>query len=322
MVRVRARVVAAHGDRAGSRLLLSGLLLCLATACATSPEGRSQLVTPTPLQGFSAVYSEFDMHLQLVTAANAPACKEAECVADRAFDQRILTLGRRLADTAFRQHAELHLRFPRFEFVVADKLDPGAASSAAGTVVIYRGVRRLDLDDAALAFVLAREMSHIIAGHHDENVTTSILVAVAAQILLPVLNVGALFSGGAATTAAATTAASSAIGTTAVASAASFAGSRALRATFRPQHVQEAEALAMKLLAAAGWDGREVSDQLEVLRPALPDEPGWTAELRESAQRIASLMQGPVLPDPGGNRDQMVPRSLLDLPPPLVSKPF
>ena len=305
-----------------TRSLLCVFLSLLTVACATSPEGRTQLVAPAPLQGFSAVYSEFDLRLQLVTATDAPACSEAECIADRAFDQRILAIGRRLAEVAYRQHPDLHLRFPRFEFVVADKLDPGAASSAAGTVVIYRGVRRLELDDAALAFVLAREMSHVIGGHHDENVTTSILVGLAAQLLFPVLNIPALFSGGAATTAAATTAAGSAVTTTAVASAASFAGSRALRATFRPQHVQEAEAMAMKLLADGGWDGREVSEQLQALRPGLPDEPGWTVELRESVGRIASLMQGPQLPDPATAHDQMVPRSALDLPPPLVSVPF
>jgi hypothetical protein len=301
------------------------LLLCFVAACATSPEGRSQLVAPQPLQGFSAVYSEFDMHLQLVTAAAAPVCREAECAADHAFDQRILALGRRLAWAAFRQHADLRLRFPRFEFVIADKADPGAASSAAGTVVVYRGVRRLNLDDAALAFILAREMSHIIAGHHDENVTTSVLIAVAAQILFPVLNIGALFSSGAsaATTAAATTAASTAVTTTAVTSVASFAGSRALRASDRPLQVREAESVALKLLAAAGWDGREVSDQLEALRPALPDESDWTAELRDSARRIASLMQGPLPEAPAAavSPDQIVPK-LPALPPSAVSKPF
>lgn len=303
------------------RVVLSALLLFLVTACATSPEGRQQLVAPPALQGFSAVYSEFDMHLQLVTAASAPPCQEAVCAADRAFDQRILALGRRLADVAFRQNVDLHLRFPRFDIVVADKVDPGAASSAAGTVVIYRGVRHLELDDAALAFVLAREMSHIIGGHHDENVTTSILVAVAAQILFPVLNIGALFSGSAAT-AAATSAASSTVATTAVASAASFAGSRALRASDRPLQVREAEAMAMRLLAAAGWNGRDVSDQLQAMRPALPDEAEWSRELRESTQRIASLMQGPILQDPAEARDQTAPGLPFELPPPMVSKPF
>lgn len=300
------------------------LLALLPMACATSPEGRTQLVAPAPLQGFSAVYSEFDMHLKLVTVADAPSCSEAECEADRAFDQRILAVGRRLADVAYRQYADLHLRFPRFEFIVADKADAGAASSAGGTVVIYRGVRRLDLDDAALAFVLAREMSHIIGGHHDENVTTSILVAIAAQILLPVFNIArgaaAAISGSTATSAAAATAATA----TAVASAASFAGSRALRASYRPLQVREAEVIAMKLLVAAGWDGREVSDQLEALRPALPDEPDWTVELRESSQRIASVMQGPVLPDSpesAGASAQIAPLPAV-LPPPMVSKPF
>lgn len=278
------------------RVSISVLLLLLLAACSTSPTGRSQLTPPSPLQGFSAVYSEFDMQLQLVVAANAPSCREEECVADRAFDQRILALGKRLADMAFRQHAELYLRFPRFEFVVADKADAGSASSAGGTVVIYRGVRRLNLDDAALAFVLAREMSHVIAGHHDENVTTSILVAVAAQILFPVLNLGSIFSGSAAaTSAAASTAATSVVTTTAVTSAASFAGSRALRASFRPYQVKEAEAMAMELLVAGGWDAREVADQLEDLRASLPDDASWVVELRESAQRIASQMQGPVL---------------------------
>lgn len=303
------------------RILPAVLLLLFVTGCATSPEGRSQLVAPAPLQGFSAVYSEFDMRLQLVTATDAPSCKEAECAADRAFDQRILALGKRLAEVAFRQHPDLNLRFPRFDIVVADKVDAGAASSAAGTVVIYRGVRHLDLDDAALAFILAREMSHIIAGHHDENVTTSILVALAAQILFPVLNLGSLISGSAATTAA-TSAASTAVASTAVASAASFAGSRALRASYRPQHVVEAEAMAMKLLVAAGWDGHDVSDQLQSLRPALAEEPGWLIELRESTQRIAFLLQGPPMPETAGTSAQILPTPPFALPPPMISKPF
>lgn len=311
------------------RVLPALLLVSILTACATSPEGRSQLVAPAPLQGFSAVYSEFDMSLQLVTAADAPSCRDAECAADRAFDRRILALGRRLADAAFRQYPDLHLRFPHFDFVVADKTDAGAASSAGGTVVIYRGVGRLDLDDAALAFVMAREMSHVIGGHHDENVTTSILVAVAAQILLPMLNIAqgaaAAFSGNAATTAAATTVATSTVTTTMVASAASFAGSRALRASYRPQQVREAESMAMKLLVAAGWDAREASDQLEAMRPALPEEPAWTEELRESTRRVAGLTQGPLLPEnpPAvGMLGQVAAELPSDLPPPVVSRPF
>ena len=307
------------------RVLCAVLAAALLGGCVSSLEGRTQLLAPPGLQGLSAVYSEFDMQLQLVTAAAAPSCQEADCVADRAFDQRILAIGQRLAEAAFRQHGELYLRFPRFEFIVADKRDPGAASSAAGSVVLYRGVRHLDLDDGGLGFILAREMGHIIAGHHDENVTTSVLVGITAQILFPVLNLPALIGGSAATTAAATSAASvtvSSVTTTAVASAASFAGSRALRATFRPQQVVEAEAMAMELLAGAGWDGREVAEQLRALPPLLPDGPGWTEELHQSAWRVASLMQGPPQFDLVQTAPQMVPMPLVELPPPLISVPF
>jgi len=300
-----------------SRVLLSVFLLFFVTACATSPEGRPQLVAPAPLQGFSAVYSEFDMHLQLVTAADSPVCQEAQCVADRAFDQRILALGRRLAISAYRQHADLYLRFPRFEFIVADKAEPGAASSAGGTVIVYRGLQHDNLDDAVLAFVLAREMCHVIAGHHDENAFASILVAVAAQILFPALNIGGFFASGAASAAAGT-----ALQATALTSAASFAGSRALRASYRPQQEREAEIIAMKLLAAAGWEGFEVSEKLESLRPTLLGETAWTLNLRESALRVASLMQGPSLPDPDEARGQIISGLPFDLPPPLVSRPF
>lgn len=298
-----------------SRVLLPLFLLFLVTACATSPEGRSQLVAPAPLQGFSAVYSEFDMHLQLVTAADAPACQDAQCVADRAFDQRVLALGRRLAVSAFRQHADLYLRFPRFEFIVVDKVEPGAASSAGGTVMVYRGLQAMNLDDAVLAFVLAREMCHIIAGHHDENVAASVLVAVAAQILFPALNIGGLFAGSAA-------AAGSAAGATALTSGASFLGSRALRASYRPTQVREAEVMSLKLLNAAGWEGAEVSDKLESLRPTLSEEANWTRELRESALNVAGMMQGPPLPSADEARDQMISGLPFDLPPPIVSKPF
>ena len=305
--------------RACRVLLLLAYLMALG-GCGSSAEFRKQIQPPSALKGLSAVYSEFDMQLQLVTASSSASCEQEDCLAERAFDQRVAAIGGHLAETAFRKHPELLLRFPRFEFVVADKRDPGAASSSAGTVAIYRGVRSLELDDGALAFVLAREMGHIIDGHHDENVTTGILVGVAAQLLFPALNLPALFSSGAATSAAASTTATAAA-TAAAASATSVVGTLALRASFRPQQVIEAEAIALELLASSGWDGREVADQLEAL-PLRKQKVEWADELRVSAQRIAGLMQGPPLPRPGDQWPQTVPLSLKDLPPPLISVPF
>lgn len=302
--------------------LLPLFLVFFVTACATSPTGRSQLVAPSALQGFSAVYSELDMRLQLVTAEDAPSCASVDCVEDRAFDQQVLVLGTRLSDAAYRLYPDLISRFPRFEFIVADKAEAGSASSAGGMVVVFRGIRHLKPDDATLAFVLAREMSHVIAGHHDENVTTSVLVAIATQLLFPALN---LVRGGAAavSSSAATTVASSTLTTTAVTSVASFAGARVLRASDRPQQVQEAKVMAKSLLAAAGWNGRELTDPLETLPPAAPDKTERAEEPRESSVRVASAGQGPAQAvEPSSEPVVQMATLLSELPPALVSRPF
>lgn len=313
----------------GPNSWLVGLTTLFLAACATSPTGRPQMAPPGALQDLSAVYSEFDMRLQLVLTSEAAECVEAECVANWAFDQRIVVLGRRLAETAYRLYPNLTLRFPRFEFVVVNKAEAGTASTGTGIVAIYRGVRPLNLDDSALAFVLAREMAHVIAGHHDENVTAGIVVAVAAQILLPMLSVVS----GAAAAVTANSAATAAGASTVVASAASFAGTWALRASYRPTQMREAELVALNLLAASGWNARDVASQLEVLGPVSADEVDWLRELRESVPGLAGLVQGPPIPAapvtvsvpqivPSGKSGPAArprPRPPSPLPPPVVS---
>jgi hypothetical protein len=92
----------------------------------------------------------------------------------------------------------------------------------------------------------------------------------------------ALISGSAATTAAATSAATTTVTTTAVASAASFAGSRALRASFRPQQVIEAEGhrhgpVGRRRLGWARGGRTTAVDAATASR-----SPAWTEELHES----------------------------------------
>ena len=139
------------------------LVSMLLGACATSPQGRMQVAMPSSV---SAVHSEVGMRLSLVSAADTPSpCIGVECRLDHAFDQRVLRLGARLAQSAYEIYPDLTERFSRFEFVIAEKAEPGSASSAAGTVVIFRGVQKLRLDEEALAFLIAREMGHVIGRH-------------------------------------------------------------------------------------------------------------------------------------------------------------
>ncbi|MDD5299906.1 MAG: AMIN domain-containing protein [Gallionella sp.] len=252
-------------------------------ACASSPNGRMQMAAPTSV---SAVYSEMDMHLSLVTEANTGApCAGAECELDRAFDQKILRLGTSLAQSAFATYPDLTRQFGKFEFIIAEKSNPGSVSSAAGTVVIFRGVQKLNLGDETLAFLIAREMGHVIGRHHEENSATSILFSVLASVLMPMSN---LISGSSA--AMAQTASTSSAASTAAASAASFIGSKITISSHKIEQLREADAIAMNLLERLGWNRNDIAGALVASTRIMGDD-SWSKDLRASAEREMTLAQ-------------------------------
>jgi Zn-dependent protease with chaperone function len=232
----------------------------------------------------SAVHSEMGMRLNLASTADTLSpCVGVECKLDRAFDQRVQRLGTRLAQSAFEIYPELTERFSQFEFVIAEKAEAGSTSSAAGTVVIFRGVQKLRLDEEALAFLIAREMGHVISRHHDEDSSTSILFSIVAQVLLPVTN---LIRGSAALiqTASATATAS------AVSTAASFVGSRMAIESYKLDQLHEADAIALDLLAGLGWNRGEIADALASSTQVIGDD-RWSKDLRISAREVVGLTE-------------------------------
>ncbi|BAN34923.1 hypothetical protein SCD_n01087 [Sulfuricella denitrificans skB26] len=282
----------AHGERVHSLLaevfqkselmitriwfvVLSSLLL---GACATSPQGRMQVAVPSSV---SAVHSEMGMHLNLAAAADTPSpCAGVECRLDRAFDQRVQRLGTRLAQSAFEIYPDLTERFSQFEFVIAEKAEPGSASCATGTVVIFRGVQKLRLDEEALAFLIAREMGHVISRHHDEDSATSILFSIAAQVLFPVAN---LIRGSAVLIQSATAMATAS-------SAASFVGSRIMIESYKLDQLHEADAVALDLLASLGWNRGEIADALATSTQTVGDD-RWSKDLQLSARGVVRLAE-------------------------------
>lgn len=254
--------------------LLSLACVLLVGACATTtPQGRSQLTAPTSV---SAVYSEVDMQMHLVTAADvASPCNGLDCRLNQAFDQRVLRLGSRLAQSAFVAYPDLGERINRFDFVIAEKDEPGTVSNATGTVVIFRGVQKLRLDEEALAFLIAREMGHVIARHHEENSATSIMFSILAQALLPVTN---LVRGAAALI-------ESSSATAAAASVVSLVGSQATIENYREEQLHEADAIALNLLNHQGWDWRWMADSLNSGRK-VTGEDRWSKEFRISATQL------------------------------------
>ncbi len=251
----------------------------LAACSSSAPTGRLQLTAPTPL---SAVYSEVNMQLSLVTEANTHTpCFGHECELNREFEHRVLRVGTRLAQAAFAIHPELHEHIDKFEFIIAEKSSPGSLSNSAGSVVIFRGVQQLQLGEEALAFLIAREMGHIIAHHHEENSATSMLFSVLAAVFIPVTN---LLSGSAAV---AQTASASAMSTAAT-SAASFIGSKITIASYKADQSREADGIALDLLVKLGWNKYILANSL-VSQTKFVNDDNWSKDFLGSAQTIASL---------------------------------
>jgi predicted Zn-dependent protease len=294
------------------------VLVCSALqACSTSPYGRSQLTVP---QQVSSVYSEVNMRLQLVVTADAKSkCTESECDATKDFEFRVARLGELLAEKAFELYPDLRERIGHFEFVIADKVEPGTVSNAGGTVVIFSGTRALELSDPALAFVLAREMGHVVARHHDENTATKIIIGVLAQVLFPVTGIirslafipGASSAAAATATTASATAGGSTAAITATATAASFLGSKAVIATYWPKQLSEADAVALHILARVGFAPQLTADALAAAEKHLEDS-SWPRDLRASSEHVAQIAQGPRL-------DQERVAQILGLAPPKLT---
>ena len=268
--------------------LVAILILFLLGGCAThSEQGRGRALAP---QELGVVYSEVEMQTRLVLTPEA-LCEEDDCIATQEFRTRLLEIGEQVIDASYSLAFERDMSAPSFLISVPPKDDIGTLSSATGEIVIFGGVRNLRLSNAALAFLMAREIGHVLARHHDENAATSIGVSIAVSILFPMTNIlrGAEV-------------AYAALATTSLASTAvSFAGTRILRGLYRADQLSEANAYALEIITLAGWTPHEVSAGLHAAVPLLIGE-GWISELRDTIawldQSVAGPPYMPLAPEP------------------------
>lgn len=264
-------------------LLCASALLC---GCATpQPDGRLSLSLPPEM---TAVYSEVNMQLALVTRADAPnPCTRPACDTRNGVDQRVARIGPDVARAAYRLYPDIGARVRNFEFVIADKSEPGTVSTSSGRIIVLRPVGSLAPDDAALAFILAREVGHVVANHHEENITTTLIVSGVVHALAPVANLARAFSNFFLAGAATTTGASATVTGNAAVSATSFVGSRVLITTYGPRQRDEADLIAMSLLAQLGYDAQAVTAAFAAADLKSPGTE-WTAGLRASVDRLAA----------------------------------
>lgn len=240
------------------RLQASALACALALGCGPHAWAEDSIATllDAPAMSLAALHSDIKFNL------TAPARRVADPAVEALERQAQRVLGG-LQASARNLFPRALARVGSFQVFVGDAPEISAMSSATGRIAINAGFAALAPTDDWLAIVLAREMGHVIAGHHDSNSTASILTSVLMNMLLP--------------------------GSTLVKSAASFAGSQLAAASGHERQLGEADGVALQLLEGAGYTARSLALNL-VLGPgeARLGDTRWAASFLGSSRAIVA----------------------------------
>lgn len=259
--------------RAKLATLLIAIVLQSASASPYAAENDSPI---------SDLYSDIDMRLRLSIKPDAGACDLALCEANQAFDARVSAIGRYLAKAATMLYPQQAALIQRMTFFVADKKDAGTASNNKGNVVIFRGVQHMQLSDDALAYIIAREMGHVLGGHHVTNTSTKLLISAIASVVFP----AAAIIGASSTAAQASTATS--LVTSAASTATSMLGGEIAMAKMKPTQLQSADEVAYQIMEKLEWDMRSVNSVL--IQNETP-QTAWLLDLEQSRLQLEKAIQ-------------------------------
>lgn len=254
-------------------------VLAVPTGCAVNPStGRNQLIALSAAQ-----ISHADMGYTLAAAARGLAPSSA-CVrpnpgsqvpdavgrlcpsaaASARFALQVERIGEELALEARSLAPALFTRISEFRIEIETDPGAGTASSASGRISIDAGLAALDPTDDVVAFLIAREMGHVIARHGEED-SGARLAFSALTAVVP-------------------------IGGWAVRFIASMVGSQALKSTWAEGQRREADDLALALLERCDRPLHVVSLNLLVglKRNRLPEDE-WGGYFAQSLERVVTL---------------------------------
>jgi len=202
------------------------------------------------------------MHSDLkFSVLSAPREAVDPATAATLFQEQVKRISAGLQDAALKQYPEAVAKIGAFDVYIATADDLNAMSSGSGKIAVNAGFARLNPTDDWLAFVIAREMGHVVAGHHDSNSGASLFVSVVMNLIIP--------------------------GSGLLKTALSFAGSQAASESGREKQIKEADAVAMKLLEGAGYTAKSVALNLKLNPISEADaKTSWAAAFRVSALNL------------------------------------
>jgi Zn-dependent protease with chaperone function len=258
---------------------IAGIVVAAASVgmagCAIAPTVERQQMTNLP---FAAAHSDIAFILttgsrQGAVCADATLCQHRwnpDASVAAGFAAQVQRIAGALQNGARNLYPDLAQRIPAlayggFDVYVATGDGPGSASSAGGRIALSAALAAMQPTDDWLAFVIAREMGHVIARHHEENSAASIAISVVMNVLLP--------------------------GSGLLKSAASTVGSQLAAGSKRGQQALEADAIAVHVLDAAGFRLRDVALSL-VISPAVRDDGAWSEGFRQSSDKLVVEVRG------------------------------
>ncbi len=240
---------------------LTMLVLASVSGCTTNPiTGREQMVAVPAAQVHADI--GFTLFSSARRIAGEEPCADECQEQQRHFGSQVKRLGAELETAAKGMSPDLFERIEGFQVGVDPELGIATGSSAKGRIALGKGLATLEPTDDVTAFLIAREMAHVIARHDEEDSGARIFFS-ALTTLLPVTLIARVI--------------------------ASTLGSGALMGSWAEQQRREADEIALALLVRAGRSPSNVARSLAGgLRKDLLPEGDWTTRYLESASRVAS----------------------------------
>lgn len=267
--------------------ILGGVVVFL-SGCTTNPiTGRGQMVdVPAAQVHAEAGYALSKSAKRIAeTEARIAGCNAACQAQQQRFGERVDKIGKTLEAAARDMSPESIERIGAFVIDVDPELGVSTASSAGGRIALGAGLARLEPNDDVIAFLIAREMAHVIARHDEEDSGARMFFS-AVTALLPIALVARLV--------------------------ASMVGSGAMMGSWAGEQRREADEIAVAMLVRTGRTvygvGRSLANGLKTDRmPA--DE--WAIRYKESAERVASVAEAG--PQHANFKDWLARQSVLSI---------
>ncbi len=226
------------------------------TASADDAVQGGGLAAPT----LAALHSDIQFNLTV-------AARKAAVASSGAFEEQVRRVSGGLAAACAGMYPDAVARVGAFDVFIADSGEASARSSASGRIALNAGLAALNPTDDWLALVVAREMGHVVAGHHDNNSTASLITSVVMNLVLP--------------------------GSGLIKSALSFAGSQVAALSGRDRQLDEADEIAVKLLEGAGYTRKALALNLAVgPHAAQLGQSAWALAFNASSKALLTRLRG------------------------------